>query len=51
VRAAVAEGRLKEKRLLSWRTLQEELRQVQARQKEHGRLAESRKWRKRSEQG
>jgi ribosome biogenesis GTPase len=50
VRVAIGEGRLKEKRLLSWRTLQEELQRVEARQKENTRLEESRKWRKRSEQ-
>ena len=50
VRAAVEEGRLKEKRLASWRTLQEELRRVASRRKEHDRLEESRKWRKRSEE-
>jgi ribosome biogenesis GTPase len=50
VRAALEEGRLKEKRLASWRALREELRQIEARQKEHARLQGSRKWRKRTEQ-
>jgi ribosome biogenesis GTPase / thiamine phosphate phosphatase len=50
VRTALEEGRLKEKRLMSWRALQEELRQVESRSKEHDRLEESRKWRKRSEE-
>ena len=50
VRAAVEQGKLKEKRLSSWRTLQEELRRVASRRKEHDRLEESRKWRKRSEE-
>ena len=50
VRIAVEEGRLKAKRLASWRALQEELRAIEARQKEHARQDESRKWRKRSEQ-
>ncbi|HEX2465911.1 MAG TPA: ribosome small subunit-dependent GTPase A [Thermoanaerobaculia bacterium] len=50
VRAAVEHGTLKEKRLSSWRTLQEELRRVASRRKEHDRLEESRKWRKRSEE-
>ena len=50
VRAAIGEGALKEKRLSSWRTLQEELRRVATRRKEHDRHEESRKWRKRSEE-
>jgi ribosome biogenesis GTPase len=50
VRAAVEEGRLKGKRLSSWRALQEELRRVASRRKEHDRLEESRQWRKRSEE-
>jgi ribosome biogenesis GTPase len=50
VRAAVEAGTLKEKRLASWRALQEELRRVASRRKEHERLEESRKWRKRSEE-
>jgi ribosome biogenesis GTPase len=33
VRAALADGRLKEKRLASWRALQEELRRIEARQR------------------
>jgi ribosome biogenesis GTPase len=50
VRVAVEEGRLKQKRLASWRALQEELRRVAARRKEHARQEESRKWRRRSEE-
>jgi ribosome biogenesis GTPase len=50
VREAVEQGTLKDKRLASWRALQEELRRVTSRRKEHDRLAESRKWRKRSEE-
>ena len=50
VRAAVAEGRLKVKRLESWRALQEELRRVDSRRREHDRLEESRRWRKRTEE-
>jgi ribosome biogenesis GTPase len=50
VRAALESGGLKEKRLASWRALQEELRQVASRRKEHDKLEASRKWRKRSEE-
>jgi ribosome biogenesis GTPase len=50
VRAAVEEGRLKERRLTSWRALQEELRRTALRQKERGRQVESRNWRKRNEE-
>jgi ribosome biogenesis GTPase len=50
VRAAVEEGTLKEKRVTSWRALQEELRRVASRRKEHDRLEQSRRWRKRSEE-
>jgi ribosome biogenesis GTPase len=50
VRAAIDEGRLKEKRLESWRTLQDELRRVEARREEHARNEETRKWRRRSEE-
>ncbi|HVR29535.1 MAG TPA: ribosome small subunit-dependent GTPase A [Thermoanaerobaculia bacterium] len=50
VRAAVEEGRLEQKRLASWRALQEELRRIAERQREHLRQRESRQWRKRSEE-
>jgi ribosome biogenesis GTPase len=50
VQAAIAEGRLEETRLQSWRGLQEELRSVASRRKERDRLDESRKWRKRNEE-
>jgi len=50
VRAAIEEGRLKEKRLASWRALQDELRRIAARREEHARNQETRKWRRRSEE-